>query len=151
MWISRSVPAPRLPGIFPRPCGFVYLCINYSPDNFPKKSPPYIAVISTIYEGDSLKRDLSYHQGPVWPWLLGLYYDSLKNMMNTEDEEQKEKIAKKIKKLKKDTKETFMKALYADGIMGSISEIYDTQEPYLGKGTTAQGWSVAEVYRIILS
>ena len=123
------------------------LLTKYGLRTLAKGEPNYVE----IYEGDSLKRDLSYHQGPVWPWLLGLYYDSLKNMMNTEDEEQKEKIAKKIKKLKKDTKETFMKALYADGIMGSISEIYDTQEPYLGKGTTAQGWSVAEVYRIILS
>ena len=123
------------------------LLTKYGLRTLAKGEPNYVE----IYEGDSLKRDLSYHQGPVWPWLLGLYYDSLKNMMNTEDDEQKEKIAKKIKKLKKDTKETFMKALYADGIMGSISEIYDTQEPYLGKGTTAQGWSVAEVYRIILS
>lgn len=123
------------------------LLTKYGLRTLAKGEPNYVE----IYEGDSLKRDLSYHQGPVWPWLLGLYYDSLKNMMNTEDDEQKEKIAKKIKKLKKDTKETFMKALYADGIMGSISEIYDTQEPYLGKGTTAQGWSVAEVYRIILT
>ena len=123
------------------------LLTKYGLRTLAKGEPNYVE----IYEGDSLKRDLSYHQGPVWPWLLGLYYDSLKNMMNTEDDEQKEKIAKKIKKLKKDTKETFMKALYADGVMGSISEIYDTQEPYLGKGTTAQGWSVAEVYRIILS
>ena len=123
------------------------LLTKYGLRTLAKGEPNYVE----IYEGDSLKRDLSYHQGPVWPWLLGLYYDSLKNMMNTEDDEQKEKIAKKIKKLKKDTKETFMKALYADGVMGSISEIYDTQEPYLGKGTTAQGWSVAEVYRIILT
>ena len=123
------------------------LLTKYGLRTLAKGEPNYVE----IYEGDSLKRDLSYHQGPVWPWLLGLYYDSLKNMMNTEDEQQKEKIAKKIKKLKKDTKETFMKALYADGVMGSIAEIYDTQEPYLGKGTTAQGWSVAEVYRIILS
>jgi len=123
------------------------LLTKYGLRTLAKGEPNYVE----IYEGDSLKRDLSYHQGPVWTWLLGLYYDSLKNMMNTEDEEQKEKIAKKIKKLKKDTKETFMKALYADGVMGSIAEIYDTQEPYLGKGTTAQGWSVAEVYRIILS
>ena len=38
-----------------------------------KGEPNYVE----IYEGDSLKRDLSYHQGPVWPWLLGLYYDAL--------------------------------------------------------------------------
>ncbi len=123
------------------------LLTKYGLRTLAKGEPNYVE----IYEGDSLKRDLSYHQGPVWPWLLGLYYDALRNMMNTSDEEQKEKIAKKIKKLKKDTKETFMKALYADGVMGSISEIYDTQEPYQGKGTTAQGWSIAEVYRIILS
>lgn len=72
-------------------------------------------------------------------------------MSNTEDEEQKEKMLKKIKKLKKDTTDTFMKALYADGIMGSISEIYDTEEPFLGKGTSAQAWSISEVYRIILT
>lgn len=112
-----------------------------------KGEPNYVE----IYEGDSFKRDLSYHQGPVWPWLLGLYFDALRNMSNTEDEEQKEKMLKKIKKLKKDTTDTFMKALYADGIMGSISEIYDTEEPFLGKGTSAQAWSISEVYRIILS
>lgn len=123
------------------------LLTKYGLRTLAKGEPNYVE----IYEGDSLKRDLSYHQGPVWPWLLGLYYDALRNMMNTSDEEQKEKIVKKIKKLKKDTKETFMKALYADGVMGSISEIYDTQEPYQGKGTTAQGWSISEVYRIILT
>ena len=104
-----------------------------------------------IYEGDSLQRYFSYHQGPVWTWLLGLYFDALRNMMNIEDEEQKEKIEKKIKKLKKDTTDTFMKALYSDGILGNIAEIYDTKEPFLGKGAPAQGWSLAEVYRIILS
>ncbi len=123
------------------------LLTKYGLRTLAKGEPNYVE----IYEGDSLKRDLSYHQGPVWPWLLGLYYDALRNLMNTSDEEQKEKIAKKIKKLKKDTKETFMKALYEDGVMGSIAEIYDTQEPYQGKGTTAQGWSISEVYRIILS
>ena len=32
-----------------------------------------------VYEGSAYKRDLSYHQGITWPWLLGLYYDALKN------------------------------------------------------------------------
>ncbi len=123
------------------------LLTKYGLRTLAKGEPNYVE----IYEGDSLKRDLSYHQGPVWTWLLGLYFDALKNMTNTEDEGQKEKILKKIKKLKKDTKETFMNALYSDGILGNIAEIYDTEEPYLGKGAPAQAWSVAEVYRIILS
>src|SRR5439155_11122329 len=28
------------------------------------------------YEGDSFARDSSYHQGPVWPWLLGPFIDA---------------------------------------------------------------------------
>lgn len=123
------------------------LLTKYGLKTLAKGEPNYVE----IYEGDSFKRDLSYHQGPVWPWLLGLYFDALKNMMNIDNEEEKEKIAKKLEKLKKDTTKTFMNALYSDGILGSIAEIYDTQEPFLGKAAPAQGWSIAEVYRIILS
>ncbi len=32
-----------------------------------------------IYQGSSFERDASYHQGITWPWLLGLYYNALKN------------------------------------------------------------------------
>ncbi len=123
------------------------LLTKYGLRTLAKGEPNYVE----IYEGDSFRRDLSYHQGPVWPWLLGLYFDALRNMMNIDDEEQKTKIEKKLKKLKKDTTETFMKALYSDGVLGNIAEIYDTKEPYLGKAAPAQAWSVAEVYRIILS
>lgn len=112
-----------------------------------KGEPNYVEV----YEGDSFRRDLSYHQGPVWPWLLGLYFDALKNSMGSADESEKEKIKKKIIKLQKDTLKTFKEALYRDGVLGSISEIYDTKEPYYGKAAPAQAWSVAEIYRIILT
>ena len=44
-----------------------------------------------VYEGDTFKRDMSYHQGIPWPWLLGLYFDTLKNLIN----EEKNKKAKK--------------------------------------------------------
>ena len=36
------------------------------------------------YEGDSMKRDMSYHQGVTWPWLLGIYYDSFKKIIQAE-------------------------------------------------------------------
>ena len=123
------------------------LLTKYGLRTLAKGEPNYVET----YEGDSFRRDLSYHQGPVWPWLLGLYFDALRNMRNSADDEEKVKIDKKIKKLRKDTKDTFMVSLYSDGVLGSISEIYDTKEPYLGKGTCAQAWSVAEIYRIILS
>ena len=41
-------------------------------------------------------------------------------------------------------------ALNEEGIIGSISELYDSKKPHLPKGAVAQGWSVAEVTRIIL-
>lgn len=105
-----------------------------------------------IYEGDSFKRDMSYHQGITWPWLLGIYNDALKNVADA----QKDKIIKKelqdqYQKFKQNVKITFEKALNEDGMIGSISELYDSKTPYLPKGALAQCWSVAEVFRIILS
>ena len=101
-------------------------------------------------EGDPFKRDASYHQGPVWPWLLGLYYDSLKNMLTAEkNKAKKQEISDKIEKFCKNTEKAFVPALDRDGVIGSIGEIYDTKAPYSSKGTTAQAWSVAEVFRII--
>lgn len=43
------------------------------------------------YEGDSFKRDLSYHQGITWPWLLGIYYDSFKKIVKAEKDKTKKK------------------------------------------------------------
>ena len=48
------------------------------------------------------------------------------------------------------TEETFTAAFERDGVLGSVAEIYDTKPPYSSKGTPAQAWSVAEVFRILL-
>ena len=50
-----------------------------------------------IYEGDAFRRDSSYHQGITWPWLLGLYYNSLRNMKAFEKDKKKKKILKKLR------------------------------------------------------
>ncbi len=104
-----------------------------------------------VYEGDSFKRDMSYHQGITWPWLLGLYYDALKNIIKTnKDKATKKAYQTKLVEFIKTIKETFIPALDNDGIIGSISELYDSKKPQLPKGALAQAWSVAEVFRIIL-
>ena len=104
-----------------------------------------------VYEGTPKQRDTSYHQGITWPWLLGLYYDSLKNMIKlTEDEQEKQELETKLQKFIKKTDKTFKKELYEEGCIGSIAEIYDSKKPQLPKGAIAQAWSVAEVFRIIL-
>ena len=104
-----------------------------------------------VYEGDSFKRDMSYHQGITWPWLLGLYYDALKNQIKYEKTKTKKKIYEdNLKEFKINVRNTFLKEFYEEGMIGSISEIHDSKAPYLPKGALAQGWSVAEVFRIIL-
>ena len=103
------------------------------------------------YEGNDFRRDMSYHQGITWPWLLGLYYDSLKNIIKAEkNKNEKEKLEKQLQEFKENVEKTFIKELREEGCIGSISEIYDSKRPQLPKGTIAQGWSVSEVFRIIL-
>ena len=103
-----------------------------------------------VYEGDSFKRDSSYHQGITWPWLLGLYFDTLNNKIKFEKTKTKKKeLEAKRKEFIETTRKTFIKELYERGTIGSIAEIYDSKTPYLPKGTIAQGWSVAEVFKII--
>ena len=104
-----------------------------------------------VYEGDSFKRDSSYHQGITWVWLLGLYYNALKNMKDKAKEEEKEIIENKIEKFIEKTNKIFKKEINENGCIGSISEMYDSVKPQLPKGTIAQAWSVAEVFRIIMS
>ena len=94
---------------------------------------------------------MSYHQGITWPWLLGIYYDSLKNIIKeTKDKTLRKEYQDKLKQFITTTKETFATALDNDGIIGSIAELHDSKKPYLPKGALAQAWSVAEVFRIIL-
>lgn len=103
-----------------------------------------------VYEGDPFRRDSSYHQGITWVWLLGLYYNCLKNMLKTEkDKKSRIELKEKIKDFQEKTEKTFTKELLERGCIGSINEIYDSRMPYSPKGTIAQSWSVAEVFRII--
>ena len=104
-----------------------------------------------VYEGDSFKRDVSYHQGITWPWLLGLYYDSLKNMIKVEKRKtKKNELEEQLENFIIQVEKIFKKELNETGIVGSISELYDSKSPNSPKGALAQGWSVAEVFRIIL-
>ncbi len=119
---------------------------NYGLKTLAKGEENYVE----IYEGDSFKRDTSYHQGITWPWLLGLYYDALIKMKEKAKEEEKEELENKIQKFVDKTKRTFKKEINENGCIGSISELYDSAKPQLPKGAIAQAWSVAEIFRIIM-
>ncbi len=119
---------------------------NYGLKTLAKGEKNYVEV----YEGDGFRRDMSYHQGITWPWLLGLYYNSLRNMKAFEkNKEKKKELTSKISEFKLKVEKTFKKELTESGCIGSISELYDSKTPYLPKGAFAQAWSVAEIFRII--
>ena len=120
---------------------------NYGLKTLAKGEENYIEV----YEGDSFKRDMSYHQGITWPWLLGIYYDSFKKIVQAETSKTKKKeLQNQYDKFVNNVKETFIKEFQEGKTIGGISELYDSKKPFEAKGAFQQAWSVAEVFRIIL-
>ena len=62
----------------------------------------------------------------------------------------KQQLEKKYKDFVENVTNTFIKEMEDGQTVGSIPEIYDSREPHIPRGAFAQGWSVAEVFRIIL-
>ncbi len=92
------------------------------------------------YKGDSDERDSAYHQGTVWPWLLGAYTDAL--LRTAWD------VDSAVYYLLETLKPLFSEHL-ADAGLGTISEIFDADPPYLPNGCISQAWSVAECFRLL--
>ena len=92
-------------------------------------SPGYVG----RYGGDQRERDGAYHQGTVWPWLLGAF-------------------ARTHFKVHGDPARAMaylapLEQHLADACIGQISEIFDAEPPHAPQGCFAQAWSVAEVLR----
>ena len=86
------------------------------------------------YHGDLRTRDAAYHQGTVWGWLIGPFVDAWLKVHTGEVE-----AARKFL-------ERFPEHLSEAGL-GTISEVFDAEEPHVARGCIAQAWSVAEVLR----
>lgn len=89
---------------------------------------------------DQYHRDLSYHQGMAWPWLLGAYCDALINVYGLLPE-----TTVRINLVM----QPLLSHLVEEAGLGSISEIFDGSRPHLPRGSIAQAWSVAEVMRFL--
>jgi glycogen debranching enzyme len=89
------------------------------------------------YYGDLRTRDAAYHQGTVWPWLIGPFIDAwLKTYPKAVPEARR-----------------MLEGLLAhldDGCVGSVSEIFDAEPPFTPRGCIAQAWSVAELLRCLV-
>jgi predicted glycogen debranching enzyme len=88
------------------------------------------------YFGDLPTRDAAYHQGTVWGWLIGPFVDAWLKVHPDEREEARGFLAR-------------FDAHLGDACVGSISEIFDADDPYIPRGCIAQAWSVAEVLRCL--
>jgi len=89
------------------------------------------------YEGDNEQRDSTYHQGTVWAWLIGPFVDAHLRVYHDNDQ-----AMRYIEPLS-------TQHLLDFGI-GSVSEVFDADPPYTGRGCPEQAWSVAELLRIWL-
>jgi predicted glycogen debranching enzyme len=89
------------------------------------------------YGGDRRTRDAAYHQGTVWPWLLGAYADTRATFFPEED----------AAALRASLLAPLDAHLLAAG-SGSISEITSGDAPFTPAGCPFQAWSVAEALRL---
>ena len=87
------------------------------------------------YAGDPRHRDGSYHQGTVWPWLVGPYITA---SVKTLGESGRQASA--------DWLGRFSEHL-SEACLGQVSEIFDGDAPHNPRGCVAQAWSVAELLR----
>ncbi len=92
-------------------------------------------------QGDQQKRDLAYHQGTVWPWLLGAYTDAV---LKTDSSDSA------VLDLLDTLTPLFTRHLEEAG-QGSLSEIFDAEPPHAPGGCIAQAWSTAECLRLLLT
>lgn len=88
------------------------------------------------YEGDQANRDRAYHQGTVWPWLLGSFVEAwIATGRGTVDE----------------ARARFLPPLLAhldQAGIGHVSEIADAEPPHRPRGCPFQAWSVGELLRL---
>jgi glycogen debranching enzyme len=99
------------------------------------KDPNYIG----RYEGGPTKRDGAYHQGTVWPWLMGPYITAYTKTFGK----------KAARKFASTWLENFQDHLH-EACLGQVSEIFDGDAPHAPRGCVAQAWSVAELLRAII-
>ena len=86
------------------------------------------------YFGDLRSRDAAYHQGTVWAWLIGPFIDAWLKIHPDDRAGARRFLA------------AFDTHL-SEACVGSISEIFDAEGPFVPRGCIAQAWSVAEVLR----
>ncbi len=93
------------------------------------------------YTGPQQRRDQAYHQGTVWPYLIGPFVESYLKVNG---------FSRKSRKQAAEFIEPLMRHLTGDGCLGQVCEVFDGDAPHKPRGCIAQAWSVAELIRAYL-
>jgi len=91
------------------------------------------------YEGNQYSRDSAYHQGTVWPWLLGPFVSAYVRV--NEGTAQSRAHARDLLR--------GIEQHLTEAGLDQISEIFDADPPHHPRGCYAQAWSVAELLRAL--
>ena len=89
------------------------------------------------YEGELLNRDMAYHMGTAWGWLMGIYIDSYLYVYDNNME-----AIEYVKKIFLDINDHMH-----EYCLNGIAEIFDGLEPKISRGCSNQAWSVCEILR----
>ena len=92
-----------------------------------------------VYEGDMRARDGAYHQGTVWPWLLGPFVEAWVRIHGGTDDARRTARVRFL--------EPLLNHVPVAGV-GHISEIADAEPPFTPRGCPFQAWSVGEALRL---
>ena len=91
------------------------------------------------YEGNQYSRDTAYHQGTVWPWLLGPFVTAYVRV-NGGTAQARAQARELFRGIEQHLNEAGL---------GQVSEIFDAEPPHHPRGCFAQAWSVAELLRAL--
>jgi predicted glycogen debranching enzyme len=91
------------------------------------------------YVGDSPARDAIYHQGTVWPWLIGPFVDAWLRVHGNTDQHRAEARRRFVEPLRRHLQ---------DAGIGHVSEIADAEAPFTPRGCPFQAWSIGELIRL---
>lgn len=100
---------------------------------------PLDSLYRGYYCGNQAERDRAYHQGTVWPWLIGKYTEAALRCWG----------GKQTQKIVEPVLNSLKHHFYETACLHNISEIFDGDSPHAPRGAPAQAWSVAEVLRTI--
>jgi len=105
----------------------------------PRSLAPDEPAYAGRYRGGQTERDAAYHQGTVWPWLIGPFVDAWVRVRGSSPETRREAHDRFIAPLREHL---------GEATLGHVPEVADGDPPHQPGGCPFQAWSVGELLRV---